>query len=143
MQAHAHNTLALARVRAEFDEWRSGRSGRGRIPHRLWLQAVSLLDSCSAAVVCKELGLSPGALRKHRQALEAKTPLPNTAMPTFVELRAVDLTPAPPSRISGVEAAAPPVRAVIERGDGSRLTLELALALPAVLESVITTFLRR
>jgi hypothetical protein len=143
MEAMVRDDLSLARVRAEFDQWRSGRSGRGRIPDRLWRLAVSLLDSFSTAVVCRELRLSAGDLRKHRQALDAKAPAPKTAVPAFVELRAVDLTPAPAPRTSGVDAPAPPVRAVIERGDGSRLTLELAPTTSAVLESVITMFLRR
>jgi hypothetical protein len=138
MEAHAHDDLALSRIRAEFDQWRAGRSGRGRIPDRLWRLAVSLLDSFSTAVVCKELRLSAGDLRKHRQALDTKTPAPKTAVPSFVELRAVDLTPTSPKRTPGVAAPAPPVRAVIERGDGSRLTLDLAPATPALLESVIT-----
>jgi hypothetical protein len=143
MEAHAHESLALSRIRAEFDRWRAGRSGRGRIPDRLWRLAVSLLDSFSTAVVCKELRLSAGDLHKHRLALDVKTPAPKPAEPAFVELRAVDLTPAPPTRTSGGEAPAPPVRAVIERGDGSRLTLEFALAAPAVLESIVTLFLCR
>ena len=136
MHAPALNTLALARVRAEFDEWRSGRSGRGRIPDRLWLQAVSLLDSCSAAVVCKELGLSPAAMRKHRRSLDA-TPS------AFVELRAVDLIPTRSQRASRVEAVPSQIRAVLERGDGSRLTLELPTAMSVLFETTIATFLRR
>jgi hypothetical protein len=51
MEASACDDLTLAHVRAEFDQWRSGRSGRGRIPDRLWRLAVSLLDSFSIAVV--------------------------------------------------------------------------------------------
>ena len=143
MEAMIRDDLSLARVRAEFNQWRAGRSGRGRIPDRLWQLAVSVLDSVSPAVVCKELHLSAGDLRKHRQALDARTPAPKPAVPAFVELRAVDLTPTSPKRTSAVEAPTPPVRAVIEHGDGSRLTLEFAPAAPAVLESVITTFLRR
>jgi hypothetical protein len=136
MKAHAHDDLALARVRAEFDEWRSGRCGRGRIPDRLWLQAVSLLDSCSAAVVCKELQLSPAALRKHRRSLDASSS-------AFVELRAVDLAPTRSTRASRVEAVPSPIRTVLERGDGSRLTLELPTAIPVLFETVIAAFLRR
>lgn len=143
MEAHARDDLTLAHVRAEFDQWRSRRSGRGRIPDRLCRLAVSLLDSFSTAVVCRKLRLSAGDLRKHRQALDAKPAMPKTAVPAFVELRAVDLTPARPTRISDVEAPALPIRAVIERGDGSRLALELAPTTSALLESVITMFLRR
>ena len=102
MEAHARDDLTLARVRAEFDQWRSGRSGRGRIPDRLWRLAVSLLGSFSVAVVCRELHLSAGDLRKHRQALDTKAERSVSATPAFVELRAVDLTPAPPTRTSGV-----------------------------------------
>lgn len=58
MEAIAHDDITLARVRVEFDQWRAGRSGRGRIPDRLWRLAVALLDSFSTAVVCRELWMN-------------------------------------------------------------------------------------
>lgn len=110
-------------------------------PHsdRLWRLAVSSLDSFSAAVACRELRSSAGDLLKNRQALDATMPPP----PAFGELRVVDLTPKTAKWTSIVEAAVPPVRDVFERGDGARLTLELPTAAPTVIESVITSFLRR
>ena len=42
MEAVARDDLMLARVRAEFDQWRSGCSGRGWITNRLWRLAVSI-----------------------------------------------------------------------------------------------------
>jgi hypothetical protein len=139
MEAIARDDLTLARVRAEFDQWRSGRSGRGRIPDRLWRLAVSLLDSFSTAVVCRELRLSAGDLRKHRQALDAKADRSPSPAPAFVELRAVDLVPQSPS----ADTTPASVRAVLERADGLRLTLELPTAAASALETLITAFLRR
>jgi hypothetical protein len=139
MEAIARDDVTLARVRTEFDQWRSGRSGRGRIPDRLWRLAVSLLDSFSTAVVCRELHLSAGDLRKHRQELDAKTKPSPPATPAFVELRAVDLVPQSPS----TDETPASVRAVLDRADGSRLTLELSVATTPSLEVLIATFLRR
>jgi hypothetical protein len=139
MEAIARDDVTLARVRTEFDQWRSGRSGRGRIPDRLWRLAVSLLDSFSTAVVCRELHLSAGDLRKHRQARDAKTRPSPPATPAFVELRAVDLVPQSPS----TDETPASVRAVLDRADGSRLTLELSVATTPSLEVLIATFLRR
>ena len=45
----------LARVRAEFDAWRSARPGPGRLPEHLWALAASLLDRYSVPVVAREL----------------------------------------------------------------------------------------
>src|SRR4029450_5972226 len=115
---------ALARGRAEFDLWRAGRSGRGRIPDRLWRSALSLLDLHAPATVCKELRLSASELKKRRQALGRKGDATTTA-PAFIELRAVDLTQKSPRRAPDAQAPAASVRAVLERADGSRLTLEL------------------
>src|SRR4051794_25049514 len=50
-------TDSLARIRAEFDQWRSSGSGRGRILDRLWRLAVSLLNTFPTLLVCKDLGL--------------------------------------------------------------------------------------
>ena len=38
--------LNLARMRSEFEHWRSDGSGRGRIPERLWRAALA--DAASA-----------------------------------------------------------------------------------------------
>ena len=55
--------LNLARMRSEFEHWRSDGSGRGRIPERLWRAALSLLDQHSIAEVARELGINRGRIR--------------------------------------------------------------------------------
>jgi hypothetical protein len=142
MEAHAHDDVTLARVRSEFDRWRAGRSGGGRIPDRLWRLAISLLDSFSTAVVCKELRLSAGDLRKRREAFGPASTLPPAA-PAFVELRAVDLVPHSPHRSPSADESSAAVRAVLERADGARLTLELPSAAASAFEALVTAFIRR
>lgn len=144
IEAIAQQEISLARVRAEFDQWRSSGSGRGRIPDRLWRLAVALLDSFPTSIVCKELRLSPGDLRKRRRVVDAALEHAAPSMPAFVELRAVDL--ARDSRLSSpptLAASAGSVRAVLERGDGSRLTLDLPSDAGASIDALVTAFLRR
>ena len=142
MEAHAHDDVSLARVRAEFDHWRATRSGRGRIPDRLWRLAVSLLDSCSTTAICKELRVSARDLHKHRPALTDPSLRPQTATPAFLELRAVDLTRSPSYRTPVPLSPAYPSRAVLERADGSRLTLDAGEGSSLSLETPIAAFLR-
>lgn len=80
----------LARMREEFEQWRSQSSGRGRIPDRLWRMAIDLLDHVSPSVVCRELHLAAGDLKKRHQALVGTIDATPSA-PPFVESRAVDL----------------------------------------------------
>jgi hypothetical protein len=141
MEAMPRDNDALARVRAEFDLWRAGRSGRGRIPDRLWRSALSLLDLHAAATVCKDLRLSASELKKRRQALGSKGDATTTA-PAFVELRAVDLTRNAPRQSPAAQPAAAAVRAVLERADGSRLTFELPATASSHVEALCVAFLR-
>ena len=101
--------------------------------------AVSLLDSFSVAIVCRELHLSAGDLRKHRQALDARAERSVSAPSPFVELRAVDLAPQASVHTPPADESAAAVRAVVERGDGARLTLELPTAAASLLEALVTT----
>jgi hypothetical protein len=134
----------LARARAAFDAWRSGGRGPGRIPDHLWQMAIALLDDYELATVAHALGLNPGRLRarlaKQRPATSRRSP-----KPAFVELRALDLVPAPePQPDTPVPAsghAGPIVRARIERPDGARLTLFLPAGC-GLLDEVCAAFLR-
>jgi hypothetical protein len=139
MEAHAHDDHSLARVRAEFDLWRATRSGRGRIPDRLWRLAVSLLDLCSPTAICKELRVSARDLHKHRLALADPSARPQAVTPTFLELRAVDLPRTASRRTPVAPSPAYPSRVVLERVDGARLTLDVS---EGSLDTLITAFLR-
>jgi hypothetical protein len=141
MEAMPRDNDALVRVRAEFDQWRMGRSGRGRIPDRLWRSALALLEQHAPSTVCKELRLSASDLKKRRQALLATHDTTTTA-PAFVELRAVDLTRKVSRRSRDAHARATSVRAVLERPDGSRLTLELPATAASEVEALCVAFLR-
>jgi hypothetical protein len=81
----------LVRVREAFEHWRSERSGRGRIPDRLWRAAVVLLETQAPSTVCRALRLSATELKKRRQMLAAGSTAARQAPPAFVELRLVGL----------------------------------------------------
>ena len=78
----------LVRTRALFEQWRSTRQGRSKIPDELWQAAVALHGRYSASQLCRELHLSAGALRSR---LEKVMPETASSRPTFVPLRAEPL----------------------------------------------------
>lgn len=132
----------LARVRAEFEQWRSQSSGRGRIPDRLWRMAIGLLDHTSPSVVCRELRLAAGDLKKRRQALTPALEATSVVAPAFVEVRAVDLTgPAIPSP-TDIDRGEAPVHVELTRGDGARLVLEIPPRNWQCVEALYCAFLR-
>ena len=79
---------ALARLTQHFAQWRqSRRTPRGRIPHELWAQAVALTATLSVTRVAHQLGLTPHALKRRREATNGTTTrLPSTQAPQFVEV---------------------------------------------------------
>jgi transposase-like protein len=134
----------LAHARAAFDQWRAGRPGPGRLPEHLWALALSLVPRHSAQTVARELGLNPGRLRarlaKQRPATSRRSP-----KPAFVELRAVDLVPAPEpltdTSLSLSLQAGLVLSARIERPDGATLTVTLPAG-RGHLDEVCAAFLR-
>jgi hypothetical protein len=75
----------LVRTRVLFEQWRSTRQGRSKIPDELWQAAVALHGRYSASQLCRELHLSAGALRSR---LPQTTPNPAVSRPVFVPLPA-------------------------------------------------------
>jgi hypothetical protein len=129
----------LARVRADFERWRSESSGRGHIPDRLWREAVNLLQSHAVSVVCKELRLSAGDLKKRRHAMMTNDSARTAMAPAFVELRAVDR-----DDVSKLTSPSPTAQLRVElmRADGVRLSLELRPSEWARVEALCASFLR-
>jgi transposase-like protein len=119
---------ALSHLPQHFAQWRQNRrTPRGRIPPELWARAVALTTTFSVSRVAKQLGLTPHALKRHRDALNG--PLAPTALPSppqFVEVAAPWRTPA-----TEVE---------IHRPDGARLRIAYSDAAPALVP-LLQTFL--
>ena len=120
---------ALTLLTHQFAQWRQSRTTpRGRIPKPLWAQAITLAHVLPCARVAKQLGLTPQALKRRRDALLRNTPAltPPTPPPHFVEVSA---------------AWRPPTTEVeVQRPDGTRLRILYHEAAP-VLVPLLQTFL--
>jgi hypothetical protein len=119
---------ALTHVTHHFAQWRQSRTTpRGRIPKSLWAQAATIAQVLSYARVAKQLGLTPQALKRRRDALSrlpALTPPPHA--PHFVEV-------APTWR-------SPTTEVEVQRPDGTRLRITYSEAAPALVP-LLQTFL--
>ena len=119
---------ALTHLTHHFAQWRQSRTTpRGRIPKSLWAQAVTLAQVLSCARVAKQLGLTPQALKRRRDALSrppALTPPPQA--PHFVEV-------APTWR-------SPTTEVEVQRPDGTRLRITYSEAAPPLVP-LLQTFL--
>ncbi len=129
----------LSDLKTQLDAWRQSHRQRARIPDHFYKTAVSLLDRYSVSAICRETRLRPASLSKHATATRAVAASPVVPLPPsapFLQLSASELVPrhAPP-----IDSHA---RLLIERADGSRLTLHLGVADRAQLEALCLTFLR-
>src|SRR3954454_25369318 len=104
----------LVRTRALFEQWRSTRQGRSKIPEELWQAVVSLHGRYSASQLCRELHLSAGALRSHLQEAARAQP---SSRPVFVPLSSPPFRGPAPAVLT---APAEEIRLVWERADGTR-----------------------
>ena len=78
----------LEAVRLEIEHWRGAREKSGRIPNRIWSQAISLLDKHSMTEICRVLRLGHTQLKnKIKQhdpfRLTSDTPFYEVAMPSI------------------------------------------------------------
>lgn len=119
---------ALMHLTHHFAQWRqSRRTPRGRIPPGLWARAVALTATFSVSRVAKQLGLTPHALKRRREAMSGlPTPTPSPHVPQFVEVAPAWRTPA-----TEVE---------VHRPDGTRLRISYSEASPALVP-LLQTFL--
>ena len=56
-------TKTLEAVLIEIEHWRGTREKSGRIPNRIWLQAIQLLNKHSMSEICRVLCLSHTQLK--------------------------------------------------------------------------------
>ena len=120
----------LSYVAQQFAHWRQSRTTpRGRIPKPLWVQAVALSHVLPLARVAKQLGLTPQALRRRRDANGTATVLTTPPLsPHFVEVHAAWRMPS-----AEVE---------VQRTDGTRLRITYIESSPT-LAPLLQTFLER
>lgn len=129
----------LSTARAAFESWRTERSGKTKIPDKLWSMAVALLDDYAIAHVARELRLNQTQLRHQQLAGQPSAPIKaqikaHTAfleVPQFVHVG---------NNASAVDSATLQLR--IERVDGHRLTLSLSSSQADMLQSLVTAFMR-
>ncbi len=77
----------LETVRIELDRWRGTREKSGRIPNRIWLQAIGLLDNHSMSEICRALRLSHTQLKnkcKQHDTFTIKSDTPFGGLRSFV-----------------------------------------------------------
>lgn len=119
---------ALIHLTHQFAQWRQHRrTPRGRIPQELWAQAVALTATLPVTRVAHQLGLTPHALKKRREAPKSlATPRLPPQVPHFVEVAAAWRMPA-----TEVE---------IHRPDGTRLRITYNDASPTLVP-LLQTFL--
>jgi hypothetical protein len=119
---------ALTHLTQQFAQWRQSRTTpRGRIPKPLWAQTVTLAHVLPCARVAKQLGLTPQALKRRRDATgNALASTPFSQVPHFVEVAAAWHTPT-----TEVE---------VQRPDGTRLRILYHEAAPALVP-LLQTFL--
>ena len=119
---------ALTHVTHHFAQWRQSRpTPRGRSPKSLWAQAATLAQVLPCVRVAQQLGLTPQALKRRRDALSRPPALtPPAHAPHFVEV-----APAWRSPTTEVE---------VQRPDGTRLRITYSEAAPALVP-LLQTFL--
>jgi hypothetical protein len=124
----AHAEEALTHLTHQLAQWRQSRTtARGRIPKPLWAQAVALASVLSVPRVAKELGLTPHALKRHRDATRsALAPTPPPHFPHFVEV--------------STAWHSPTAEGEVQRPDGTRLRITYHEASPALVP-LLQTFL--
>lgn len=127
----------LLKLKAQFESWRKKRPKQGPIPEHLRQAAIALLDHCSASMICRVLRLHPRTLQ---------TPVVSKVRRQAAAQRSLDFFPLPPAPpqtdlFSSLGAARSDCRLLLERPDGSRLTILLPALEPATLETLCADFL--
>ena len=119
-----------------FDAWRTNRPNRSPIPDRLWKLAASHIPRYGLNRVSREFRVNYTKLKEKSQQLGLALQKPESIEPPFVELTFPKETPTPrhqPTRL----------RLILERVDGSRLSLEGDQPEPIFMEQVIHCFYAR
>jgi hypothetical protein len=137
----------LEQIKRAFENFRAGRTGKERLPENLWAQAITLLEHYPLRVVCRELHLKPDYLRRRSAANKgiAVPAIKNKSKSQFLTLTSSELTAIKnevgAASVPSVQSINSQCRLIIERSDGSRLTLNLPIDWPRI-ETLCSSFLR-
>ena len=137
----------LEQIKRAFENFRAGRTGKERLPENLWAQAIRLLEHYPFRVVYRELRLKPEYLRRRAAAAKgiAVAAIKNKPKPKFLTLSSNELTAikneAGAATMPSAPATGAQCRLIVERGDGSRLQLNLPIDWPRI-EALCCSFLR-
>ena len=149
-------SLNLDSVKVELDTWRSQQKGAKRIPEHLWDKALKLLKTYSPSQLNRALGLDYSRLKKHFLSSSPHSRQTSKPKATFLEVKAHHFSStakvSPPPSINQTQGdklsnsiilsqANPSCRILIERSDGSRLTIDLPIDWPKI-EAFCHGFLR-
>jgi hypothetical protein len=147
----------LEEIRSKFKNFRAGRKGKERLPEELWAIAIGLLEHYPLRVVCRELRLKPEYLKQRAEALEQgrtdkfkfdkRVQKPRSKRKpklndNFLSITANDLRSVSASaELMSAGALTSECRVMIERTDGSRLTLTVPIDWSRI-EALCAHFLR-
>ena len=135
----------LQQVKSKIESFRAGRTGKERIPENLWAAAVALLDHYPFNVVWRELRLKPEYLKRRAGLVKDNEAPRRKKAAKFLALSAGELTAINNGANKNVTALSVnhgvECRLVIERVDGSRLTLNLPVEWSRI-EALCSGFLR-
>lgn len=119
-----------------LDAWRETRPKRSPIPAHLWKRAVSHVQQYGLNRVSREFRVNYTQLKRKAQAFDSTLAEQPPAEPSFVELPWPQGMPA--QREQSVR-----LRLLLERPDGSRLSVEGGQPDPEFLDGLIRSFYSR
>lgn len=139
----------LLAARSAFDNWRASNSKHSRIPPHLWHIAIALLDHYPLSVVASQLRLNSARLRRHLNSSSASLTQASQPAQNFIQISDADLNilNTTPQSINAdqdrkLHSDAANLRLVIERPDGSRLSLSVPASNWTHLDSLCSSFIR-
>jgi hypothetical protein len=147
MEAKMEENSDLEKVREEFEKWRERKIGGQAIPEELLERAAQLLKSHTMSKVTQVLRLSGQRLsiyvRKSKQKTEQKTDTPkNNKAEKFLTFTAESLRKNTLKSNEGQESLNNTYRIVIERYDGSRMSVCVPQTEWSRVEVLLTSFIR-
>ena len=128
----------LLDLKNQFESWRSTRSKRAPIPDDLLLAAKALLSRYPSSTICRALRLNPRSLKDPLSSPSSKKSASSKSKADFFPL------PNPSSHPQTFAPGQNPssFRLLLERPDGSRLTLTLPSIDTASISNLCSNFLR-